>query len=71
MTAPVIEETPVETAQDEAALVDLMRSRAQTYGFLARLYRVEVDQPLLDEMRSMRFPTSTGNAHVDEGYSLI
>lgn len=69
--APAIEAAPAEPTQDEAALVDLMRSRAQTYGFLARLYRVEVDQPLLDEMRSMRFPTSTGNAHVDEGYSLI
>lgn len=64
--APVAERTG---AQD--GLVGLMESRAQTYGFLARLYRVEVDQELFDAMRAMRFPTNTGNAHVDEGYALI
>jgi TorA-specific chaperone len=48
-----------------------MDSRAQTYGFLARLFRIEVDQKLFDEMRAMRFPTATGNAHVDKGYELI
>lgn len=63
--------TNMEEAEQGAQLVELMRSRAQTYGLLARLYRVEVDQTLLDEMRAMRFPTSTGNAHVDEGYSLM
>lgn len=63
--------TNMEEAEQGAQLIELMRSRAQTYGLLARLYRVEVDQTLLDEMRAMRFPTSTGNAHVDEGYSLM
>lgn len=63
--------TEVEEAEQGGQLIELMRSRAQTYGLLARLYRVEVDQALLDEMRAMRFPTSTGNVHVDEGYSLM
>lgn len=57
--------------ENGAELVNLMNSRAQTYGFLARLFRVEVDQKLFDEMRAMRFPTSTGNEHVDKGYELI
>lgn len=52
-------------------LATVMDGRAKTYGLLARLYRVEVDQPLLDELRAMRFPTNTGNAHVDEGYGLM
>jgi TorA-specific chaperone len=64
----------IATAEQQTAtsdLVNLMNSRAQTYGFLARLYRVEVDQKLFDEMRAMRFPTATGNAHVDKGYELM
>lgn len=60
-----------EQSSEELDLVTLMESRAQTYGLLSRLYRVEADKPLLDEMRTMRFPTSTGNAHADEGYKLL
>ena len=48
-----------------------MDLRARTYGMLARLYRKEVDKEVLDELQSMRFPTSTGNAKVDEGYHLL
>lgn len=49
----------------------LMQSRAQTYGLISRIFRVEADRELLDEMRTMRFPTSTGNDNVDEGYKLL
>ena len=48
-----------ETLADEATMQELVKlneQRAATYGLLSRLYRVEVDQPLLDELRSMRFP---------------
>lgn len=45
--------------------------RAATYGLLSRLYRKEINQELLDELRSMRFPASTGNSNADEGYRLI
>lgn len=38
---------------------------------VARFYRVEADQAFLDELRTMRFPVSTGNASVDEGYRLL
>ncbi|WP_165046096.1 molecular chaperone [Adlercreutzia sp. ZJ138] len=53
------------------ALAQLCESRAATYGMIARLYRVEVDKELLSEMKAMRFPASTGNDLVDEGYRLI
>ena len=59
---------------DEATMqefITLNEQRAATYGLLSRLYRVEVDQPLLDELRGMRFPTKTGNKNVDEGYRLL
>ncbi|OUO86985.1 dehydrogenase [Gordonibacter sp. An230] len=62
-----------ETA-DEATMEDLAqlnRQRAGTYGLLSRLYRVEVDEDLLEELRAMRFPARTGRADVDEGYRLI
>lgn len=52
-------------------LADMMRRRAATYSLLARLYRVEVDQPLLDELKRQAFPQDTGNGSVDEGYRLI
>ncbi|CVH79630.1 Chaperone protein TorD [Coriobacteriaceae bacterium CHKCI002] len=61
-------ETTDEATVDLAELMDL---RARTYGMLARLYRKEVDKEVLDELQSMRFPTSTGNAKVDEGYHLL
>lgn len=65
------ESAATQTDTDFNELADLMDSRAQTYGLLARIYRIEADQELLDEMRGMRFPTATGNNDVDEGYKLL
>ena len=47
------------------------RRRSATYGFLARLYRVEVDEDFLHELKGMRFPAKTGNDLMDEGYRAI
>ena len=58
-------------ATKEITLESIIRDRIYTYGFLARLYRVEVDDAYLDEMCKMKFPRNTGNADVDEGYKLI
>ena len=55
-------------ADETMDLSELLRRRAQTYGMLARLYRVEVDADTLEELRGMRFPVNTGNALVDSGY---
>ncbi len=58
-------------AEEEINLSELMTSRAQTYGMLARLFRVEVDKDTLDELMGLRFPRSTGNEKVDDGYHKI
>lgn len=52
-------------------LTNLMRERANTYGMLARLYREEVDEAEINELRLMKFPTATGSADVDEGYRML
>ncbi len=52
-------------------LIALNEQRASTYGFLSRLYRVEIDQETLDSLRAMRFPARSGNDDVDKGYRLI
>ena len=70
-TTPIAE---APEAADEATMDDfitLNKQRAATYGLLSRLYRVEIDEPLLEELRGMRFPARTGNDDVDEGYRLI
>ena len=50
---------------------EVLRGRMATYQFLSRLFRVEVDQELLDTLMTMKFPANTGNELVDEGYRLM
>ena len=72
MTAPAsTPAAPAATATEYAELATAMDGRADTYGLLARLYRVEVDGALLAQLRTMKFPANTGNAHVDAGYELM
>ena len=52
-------------------LIGLLESRSATYALLARLYRKEIDQELLDELHEMLYPMATGDDNVDEGYLLI
>ncbi len=69
-TAP----TARQAAEEEATLQDLVKlneQRGATYGLLARLFRVEIDEALLKELRGMRFPAKTGNDEVDKGYRLF
>ena len=66
MTAPTVATTP-----EFAELATAMDGRADTYGLLARLFRVEVDGKFLEELRHLKFPTSTGNEHVDYGYRTM
>lgn len=61
--------TDVQPTLEEFAGVNDRRSRS--YSLLARLYAREVDRDLLDELRAMRFPVSTGSADVDEGMRLV
>jgi TorA maturation chaperone TorD len=52
-------------------LNELITNQNYMYRFLAHLYRVEVDQPLLDEMKEMGLDHETGNEQMDEGYCLL
>ena len=63
--------TTTAAAEEAVDLVALMEGRARSYGMLARLFREEVDGACLRELQSMRFPQSTGNAAVDEGYHQL
>lgn len=51
-------------------LSDLISSRAETYGLLSRLYRVEVDQPLLDQIKRSNFHIDIDNQDIVDGYAL-
>lgn len=57
--------------EEQLVLSDLMNSRAQAYGMLARLFRVEVDLPVIRELQGMRFPVATGNDLVNLGYRQL
>lgn len=59
---------PQMTAEDLACLCD---ERAATYGFLARLYREEVDAELLEQLMATDYPVSSGNASMDAGYYAL
>ena len=52
-------------------LVELCAQRDSTYALLARLYRVEVDQPLLDGLHATRFPAATGSTKANAGYRAL
>lgn len=58
----------VMTAEDLAALCE---SRSETYSFLARLFREEIDEALLAQLNDTDYPVSSGNGLMDEGYYQI
>ncbi len=47
-----------------------MEPRAQLYSLLARLYRVEVDAPLLEQLKGLSFP-SAANETLAAGYAML
>lgn len=65
--------TPDGAEEDDATaeLIEVLRQRSATYALLSRLYRREVDQPLLDELHGMLYPAETGDANMDQGYLYI
>lgn len=59
------------TAPTTEELAAVHAGRAQMYGLLARLFRVEVDPLFLDQLRAMKFPAATGNDLMDAGYRAL
>lgn len=53
--------------QEYAQMIQVNKDRAATYGFLSRLFRVEVDEALAAQLKDVQFPVKTGNASIDEG----
>ncbi|MBU3112629.1 TorD/DmsD family molecular chaperone [Clostridium lacusfryxellense] len=51
--------------------LELMKNRENLYRFLGRLYRVEVDGPLLQQMKAMRFPVECSETELSEGYLVL
>lgn len=48
-----------------------MKNRENLYSFLSRLYRVEVDEPLLTQMKVMSFPVECCETELSEGYQVL
>ncbi len=67
--------TPEAQDSQEAQAVEVFahacEERSRTYAMLARLYRREVDQELLDELKQTLFPARTGCEEADRGYYAI
>jgi len=49
----------------------LLGARSSMYGFLARIYRVEADQALLDQIAKMGVPDRQEASRLAEGYALL
>ena len=52
-------------------LETLILNRSGTYAFLARLYRVEADQALLERISGMDLSTEVEDTEIGEGYALL
>ncbi len=54
-----------------AELEKLVSDRGSTYEFLARIYRAEVDQELLEQMARIRLPAEVDLPEICEGYRML
>ena len=50
---------------------NLMSGRAAMYRFLGRLFRTEIDDGLLDGLKTAAYPDATGSDTMDAGYALL
>jgi anaerobic sulfite reductase subunit A len=51
--------------------VAFFSNRESLYQLLGRLFKYEIDQPLLDYLAGMRFPAQSGDEELSEGYRTI
>jgi putative dimethyl sulfoxide reductase chaperone len=54
-----------------ATLATLVSNRASMYSLLARIYRVEVDQGLLDQMARMDLSVEVDDPEMGQGYRIL
>ncbi len=48
-----------------------MKNRENLYRFLVRLYKIEIDEPLLTQMKAMSFPVECCQTKLSEGYRIL
>ena len=60
-----------KNAIDRDELAVLCEQRAAAYGWIARLFKVEVDEPLLASLKATEYPQGTGDPDLDLGYRKI
>jgi TorA maturation chaperone TorD len=49
----------------------LIANRCSMYGFLARIYRVEIDQEFLDRMAAMHLSAEVDAPEISQGYAML
>lgn len=71
MIEPTTENAVYCEGETVVQLIRVLKRRMGTYSLLARLFRVEVDEAFLEELRRMAFPAAAENEEVARGYSLM
>ena len=69
--SPVPKEMYVVDQISSSELETLVANRGSMYGFLARIYRQEVDQNLLDRMAAMDLSAEVAVPKLAEGYRML
>jgi TorA maturation chaperone TorD len=64
-------ETGIVEGFSAMELEGLLSNRCSMYGFLARVYRVEVDQDLLDRMTDMNLSVEVDAPEISQGYAIL
>jgi putative dimethyl sulfoxide reductase chaperone len=55
---------------ESVEIAELINNRIKTYGLLSRLFRVEVDDELLQKLKQMSFDVKIDDVRVAEGYRI-
>ncbi len=74
MPTEPVNNTELYADEENRAILDLstvLSQRSDTYALLARLYRHEFDQELLDEMHQRLYPAEPGDSDLYTGYLSI
>ena len=62
---------PKNIAIEQKEVKVLCEQRAAAYGWIARLFKVEVDEDLLVSLKATEYPQGTGDPDLDLGYRKI
>ena len=52
-------------------LQNILQTRCTFYAFLARIFRTEADQQLLEALNGISFPEKSGDPVLDAGYAAL